>query len=135
MEYRAAMLEKRLSASTVNVRFSAIRKLIGEAQRNGIIGTEEAVPNLSQKGTRLGNWLTRDQAREFLTVPNRVFQGSDAHTWRMNKAQESDYAYHADRLLLLIAQKAKLEQTQTFLGGALLYRWHSRLNSRLLSSG
>jgi hypothetical protein len=76
MEYRAAMLEKRLSASTVNVRFSAIRKLIGEAQRNGIIGTEEAanlagVPNLSQKGTRLGNWLTRDQAREFLTVPDR----------------------------------------------------------------
>jgi hypothetical protein len=25
-----------------------------------------------------------------------------------NKAQESDYAYHADRLLLVIAQKAKL---------------------------
>jgi hypothetical protein len=34
MEYRAAMLEKRLSASTVNVRLSAVRKLIGEAQRN-----------------------------------------------------------------------------------------------------
>jgi integrase len=76
MEYRAAMLEKRLSPSTVNVRLSAIRKLIGEAQRNGIIGAEEAanlagVPNLSQKGTRLGNWLTRDQAKELLTVPDR----------------------------------------------------------------
>jgi integrase len=76
MEYRAAMLEKRLSASTVNVRLSAIRKLIGEAQRNGIIGAEEAanlagVPNLSQKGTRLGNWLTRDQAKKLLTVPDR----------------------------------------------------------------
>jgi integrase len=76
MEYRAAMLEKRLSASTVNVRLSAVRKLIGEAQRNGIIGAEEAanlagVPNLSQKGTRLGNWLTRDQAKELLTVPDR----------------------------------------------------------------
>src|SRR5258708_9619924 len=34
MEYRAAMLEKKLSASTVNVLLSAIRKLIGEAQRN-----------------------------------------------------------------------------------------------------
>ncbi len=42
MEYRAAMLEKKLSASTVNVRLSAVRKLIGEAQRNGIIGAEEA---------------------------------------------------------------------------------------------
>ena len=76
MEYRAAMLEKKLSASTVNVRLSAVRKLIGEAQRNGIIGAEEAanlagVPNLSQKGTRLGNWLTREQAKDLLTVPDR----------------------------------------------------------------
>jgi integrase len=76
MEYRAAMVEKKLSASTVNVRLSAVRKLIGEAQRNGVIGTEDAaniagVPNLSQKGTRLGNWLTRDQAKELLTVPDR----------------------------------------------------------------
>jgi site-specific recombinase XerD len=68
MEYRAAMLEKKLSASTVNVRLSAVRKLIGEAQRNGIIGVEEAA-NLSQKGTRVGNWLTREQAKELLTVP------------------------------------------------------------------
>src|SRR5260370_31146072 len=42
MEYRAVMVEKKLSASTVNVRLSAVRKLIGEAQRNGIIGAEEA---------------------------------------------------------------------------------------------
>jgi integrase len=76
MEYRAAMVEKQLSASTVNVRLSAVRKLVGEAQRNGIIDAEDAanlagVPNLSQKGTRLGNWLTRDQAKELLTVPDR----------------------------------------------------------------
>jgi hypothetical protein len=63
-----------LSASTVNVRLSAVRKLIGEAQRHGIIGAEEAanlagVPNLTQKGTRVGNWLTRDQAKEL--VPDR----------------------------------------------------------------
>ena len=59
MEYRAAMLEKKLSASTVNVRLSAVRKLIGEAQRNGTIGAEAAnlagVPNLSQQGTKVGN--------------------------------------------------------------------------------
>jgi len=76
MEYRAAMLEHKLSASTVNVRLSAVRKLINEAQCNGIIGAEEAVnlagvPNLAQKGTRVGNWLTRDQAKELLTVPDR----------------------------------------------------------------
>ena len=33
-EIPVAMLEKKLSVSTVNVRFSAIRNLIGEAQRN-----------------------------------------------------------------------------------------------------
>jgi site-specific recombinase XerD len=76
MEYRAAMLEKKLSASTVNVRLSAVRKLVGEAQRNGIIDAERAanlagVPNLSQKGTRMGNWLTREQAKELLHVPDR----------------------------------------------------------------
>lgn len=54
----------------------AVHKLISEAQRNGIIGSEGAaniagVPNLSQKGARLGNWLTREQAKELLTVPNR----------------------------------------------------------------
>jgi hypothetical protein len=65
-----------LSPSTINVRLSAVRKMIGEARKNGMLGTEEAatltdVPNISQKGTRLGNWLTREQAKELLAVPDR----------------------------------------------------------------
>ena len=65
-----------LMASTVNVRLAAMRKLIGEARRNGILNAEEAanltdVPNVRQQGTRLGNWLTREQAKELLTVPDR----------------------------------------------------------------
>ena len=76
MEYRAAMVEKKLSASTVNVRLSAIRKLVGEAQRNGMLDAEQAakmtdVPNVRQQGTRLGNWLTRDQAKELFAVLDR----------------------------------------------------------------
>ncbi|MCU1226721.1 MAG: recombinase XerD [Edaphobacter sp.] len=74
MEYRTTM--EQLSPSTINVRMSAIRKLVGEARRNGMIGLEEAanltdVPNVRQKGTRLGNWLTREQAKELLAVPDR----------------------------------------------------------------
>jgi integrase len=74
MEYRTPM--DRLSPSTINVRLSAIRKLVGEARRNGMIGLEEAanltdIPNERQKGTRLGNWLTREQAKELLAVPDR----------------------------------------------------------------
>ena len=74
MEYRATM--EALSPSTVNVRLSAVRKMVFEARKNGMIGAEEAanlteVPNIPQKGTRLGNWLTREQAKELLAVPDR----------------------------------------------------------------
>ena len=74
MEYRATM--GALSPSTVNVRLSAVRKMVFEARKNGMIGAEEAanlteVPNIPQKGTRLGNWLTREQAKELLAVPDR----------------------------------------------------------------
>jgi integrase len=74
MEYRATM--DALSPSTVNIRLSAVRKMVFEARKNGMIGAEEAanlteVPNIPQKGTRLGNWLTREQAKELLAVPDR----------------------------------------------------------------
>ena len=41
-----------------------------------MIGREEAdnltdIPNVRQTGTRLGNWLTREQAKELLAVPDR----------------------------------------------------------------
>jgi hypothetical protein len=65
-----------LSPSTINVRMSVILKLVGEARRNRMIGLEEAanltdIPNVRQKGTRLGNWLNREQAKELLAVPDR----------------------------------------------------------------
>ncbi|HEY6847631.1 MAG TPA: site-specific integrase [Terracidiphilus sp.] len=76
MDYRASMLARNLNASTINVRLSAVRKLIGEARRNGILDAEQAaqladVHNVRQTGTRLGNWLTREQAKELLAVPDR----------------------------------------------------------------
>ena len=74
MEYRASM--DALAPSTVNVRLAAIRKLVTEARKNGMLSAEEAanltdVPNVRQKGTRLGNWLTKEQARELLAIPDR----------------------------------------------------------------
>ena len=74
MEYRTTM--EHLSPSTINVRMSAIRKLVGEARRNGMIGLEEAanltdIPNVRQKGTRLRNCLSREQATKLLAIPDR----------------------------------------------------------------
>lgn len=74
LDWRAGM--GKLAASTVNVRLAAMRKLVIEARRNGMLGAEEAanltgVPNIRQQGIRLGNWLTREQARVLLAVPDR----------------------------------------------------------------
>jgi len=77
-EWRASM--DGLAPSTINVRLSAARKLVEEARRNGMLGAEEAasltdVPNVRQAGLRLGNWLTREQAKELLQVPDRSTLG------------------------------------------------------------
>lgn len=74
MEYRTSMED--LAPSTVNVRLAAVRKMVTEAKRNGLLSSEEAasltdVPNVRQSGTRLGNWLSKEQARELLAVPDR----------------------------------------------------------------
>ncbi len=76
MDYRASMIEKGLSPSTINVRLAAVRKLVAEARRNGILDAEQAsqmadVPNVRLQGRRMGNWLTREQAKELLGVPDR----------------------------------------------------------------
>ena len=76
LEFREALLERKLGASTINVKLSAVRKLVGEARRAGVISGEEAaqmtdVPNIPQRGARLGNWLTKEQAKALLAVPDR----------------------------------------------------------------
>jgi len=73
-EWRSSM--EGLAASTINVRLSAVRRLVAEARHAGTLDAEEAarltdVPNMRERGTRLGNWLTKEQARELLTVPDR----------------------------------------------------------------
>jgi len=76
MEYRASMIEKELNPSTINVRLSAVRKLVSEARRNGFINNDQAtqmsgIPNVRQQGTRMGNWLTREQTKDLLAIPDR----------------------------------------------------------------
>jgi integrase len=76
MEYRAQMINQGLSASTVNVRLSAIRKLVNEARENNLLDPVEAariltVPGVPTRGVRLGNWLTRKEAKRLLAVPDR----------------------------------------------------------------
>ena len=58
MEYRASL--ESLSASTINVRLSAIRKMVSEARKNGMLSAEDAA-NLTEtptSGRREPGWGT-----------------------------------------------------------------------------
>ena len=54
-----------LATRTVSLRLSALRKLVSEPVRNGLLSQEDAtvladVPNLPDRRTRLGNWPTKE---------------------------------------------------------------------------
>lgn len=73
--HRAYLESRQLSPSTVNQRLAAIRKLAREAALNGWLPAEaaagiEQVPGARQRGTRAGNWLTREQAQALLDLPD-----------------------------------------------------------------
>jgi integrase len=75
-QFRAEMVDAGFGASTINVRLSGVRKLVNEARENGLVdpvaaGRIISVPNVPAQGVRLGQWLTADQARELLAVPDR----------------------------------------------------------------
>jgi integrase len=74
-EYRAELQRQRLSPSTVNVRLSALRKLVSEAAGIGLLPLPTAlaiqqVRGACKLGIRAGNWLTREQASALLQAPD-----------------------------------------------------------------
>lgn len=75
-QYRAEMVDAGLGGSTINVRLSGVRKLVNEARENGLVDPAAAgriisVPNVPAQGVRLGQWLTAEQTRELLAVPDQ----------------------------------------------------------------
>lgn len=73
-EYRAALEQKTLAPSSINLRLAAIRKLASEAADNGLLAAGQAsaiarVKGARRRGVRAGNWLTREQAQALLDAP------------------------------------------------------------------
>jgi site-specific recombinase XerD len=71
----AALKSAGTSASSINQRLTAIRKLALEAADNGLIdhATAQAigrVEGVRKEGKRLGNWLTKEQAQHLLELPD-----------------------------------------------------------------
>lgn len=76
-KYRASLEQRGLAPSSINIRLSAIRKLALEAADNGLLAPEMAaaigrVKGAKRHGTRTGNWLTRGQAENMLSLPDRT---------------------------------------------------------------
>ena len=73
-EYRASLLEAGLSAATVNLRLAPVRRLAREVADNGLLDPAVAaavgqVTGVARHGTRLENWLTKEQATDLLNAP------------------------------------------------------------------
>ena len=70
-----ALRDSGVSASSINQRLTAIRKLAQELADNGVIDHSMAqaigrVEGVRKEGKRLGNWLTLAQAQQMLTLPD-----------------------------------------------------------------
>lgn len=71
----AALIDAGVSASSINQRLTAIRKLATEMADNGIIDYSDAqaiahVEGEHSEGKRPGNWLTQEQAQHLLELPD-----------------------------------------------------------------
>lgn len=79
--YAAELREAGMAASSVNQRLSAIRKLALEAADNGALDPQvangiRAVKGARREGRRTGNWLTREEAQDWLRAPDvRTLKG------------------------------------------------------------
>ena len=73
--YRSHLVERGLSAASVNLSLAALRKLASEAAAHGGLSPLTAagirgVPGARRSGVRTGNWLTLEQARQLLAEPD-----------------------------------------------------------------
>jgi site-specific recombinase XerD len=76
-QYRAELDQRGLSASSINLRLSAVRKLAAEAADNGLLspGISAGIARVKGAGTmavRSGHWLDRFQAEALMEKPDRT---------------------------------------------------------------
>ena len=79
--YRIHLESRQLAPGTINGRLAAVRRLAYEAADSGLLSPDLAagirrVKGPKNLGVRLGNWLTADQARALLRIPDpRTLKG------------------------------------------------------------
>ncbi len=73
--YKSHLESRGMSASTINQRLSAVRKLVGQAADQGIVGRHDAavicaVSGIKQEGGLKGNCLSADLAEVLVNAPD-----------------------------------------------------------------
>lgn len=83
VRYRSHLEGLHLSAATINLHLSAIRKLADESAESGWLSPEHAigirrVQGVRRLGRKSGNWLTRNQRKNWWMPPRKA----DLRGWR-----------------------------------------------------
>src|ERR1700736_2431017 len=75
VRYRSFLERLSLSAATINLHLSAIRRLADESAESGWLSPELAigirVKGVKRLGRKMGNWLTRNQAQELVNAASK----------------------------------------------------------------
>jgi site-specific recombinase XerD len=74
-QFKAHLQTRGLAPSTINLKLSAVRKLVSELADNDVIPQEAAngitrVKGVKMEGVRMGNWLDLKQAQALLDAPD-----------------------------------------------------------------
>src|SRR5208282_831754 len=77
VRYRSFLERLSLSAATINLHLSAIRRLADESAESGWLSPELAigirrVKGVKRLGRKMGNWLTRNEAQELVNAASRT---------------------------------------------------------------
>src|ERR1700689_1090089 len=77
VRYRSFLERLSLSAATINLHLSAIRRLADESVESGWLSPELAigirrVKGVKRLGRKMGNWLTRNQPQELVNAASKT---------------------------------------------------------------
>jgi len=87
VRYRSYLESLHLSAATINLHLSAIRRLADESAESGWLSPELAigirrVQGVKRLGRKSGNWLTRNQAQQLVNAASNT----DLRGWRGSRS-------------------------------------------------
>jgi site-specific recombinase XerC len=87
VRYRSCMERLSLSAATIDLHLSAIRRLADESAESGWLSPELAigirrVKGVKRLGRKMGNWLTRNQAQELVNAASKtIYAVGEMEQW------------------------------------------------------